>query len=323
MHFSTGLIFLLTVLGIVFYYLQKKQEEDDCDHKNSSLSSSFDERSVHKEEEGQRKDSSSSSLQDKQCRQFSLAKIKLATNDFDDAFVIGNGWFGKVYKGRLDFWEGIDVAIKRLNVDSNQGATEFRAEIEMLSKFRHSHIVSLLGYHEGSGEGEMILVYEYMPNGSLEDHLHKRRANLSLLTWVQRLQICIGAARGLDYLHTGTGVQTRVIHRDVKSSNILLDENLAAKISDFGLSRIGPANQSGTTNVYTDLIRGTFGYMDAEYFATHRLTRKCMHLELCYWKCCVVGLLWILHWMRSSTALLYGPKSASEKVALIKSLIHV
>ncbi|KAJ0538074.1 putative protein kinase RLK-Pelle-CrRLK1L-1 family [Helianthus annuus] len=124
----------------------------------------------------------------------------------------------------------------------------------------------------------MILIYEYMPNGSLEDHLHKKRANTSSyspLTWIQRLNICIDAARGLDYLHTGTGVQHRVIHRDVKSSNILLDENLASKIADFGLSRITPASQSGaTTNVYTGQIVSTFGYMDAEYFSTHRLTRK-------------------------------------------------
>ncbi|KAL7587590.1 hypothetical protein Lser_V15G36638 [Lactuca serriola] len=147
----------------------------------------------------------------------------------------------------------------------------------MLSKFRHGHIVSLLGYHEGSDKREMILVYEYMPNGSLEDHLHKRRANgskCSLLTWVQRLNICIGAARGLDYLHSGTSLQSTVIHRDIKSSNILLDEKLAAKISDFGLSTIGPANQVGTTNVYTNQIRGTFGYIDSEYYTTRRLTRK-------------------------------------------------
>ncbi|KAL8218377.1 hypothetical protein R6Q57_021750 [Mikania cordata] len=216
----------------------------------------------------------STSPPDKQCRHFSLAEIKSATNDFDDAFVIGKGGFGKVYKGKIDVGPSTDVAIKRLNLDSNQGASEFWAEIEMLSKFRHSHIVSLFGYCEK----QMILVYEYMPNGSLEDHLHKKRANgsnSSSLTWIQRLNICIGAARGLDYLHTGTGVQCRVIHRDVKSSNVLLDNNLTAKISDFGLSRIGPACQPGsTTNVYTDQIKGTFGYMDAEYFSTRRLTRK-------------------------------------------------
>ncbi|KAL4575391.1 hypothetical protein LXL04_022234 [Taraxacum kok-saghyz] len=268
MNFSTGLILLFTVLGIVFHYLRKKQEEDDGEHNNSSLSSP--------KEDDQRKDSPSS-LQDNQCRRFSLAEIKLATNDFDDELVIGKGGFGNVYRGKIDLRGGTDVAIKRLKLDSGQGAIEFQAEIEMLSKFRHSHIVSLLGYHEASDKREMIIVYEYMPNGSLEDHLHKKRVNgknSSILTWVQRLQICIGAARGLDYLHTGTSIQSRVLHRDIKSSNILLDENFSAKISDFGLSRIGPANLVGTTNVFTDQIRGTFGYMDAEYFATHRLTRK-------------------------------------------------
>ncbi|PWA48700.1 serine/threonine/dual specificity protein kinase, catalytic domain-containing protein [Artemisia annua] len=256
---------------------KKQLEEDDGEQRNSSQSSSLDRQSVHKEDHCERKCSSLLSSHDKRCRVFSLAEIKLATQDFDDALVIGKGGFGMVYKGKFDFWEGVDVAIKRSNLDSNQGASEFWAEIEMLSKFRHSHIVSLLGYCEDSSTREMILVYEYMPNGSLDDHLHKRKANgrnSSQLTWVQRLNICIDAARGLDYLHTGTGVESRVIHRDVKSSNILLDEKLAAKISDFGVSRIGPAYQLGTTNVYTGLIRGTFGYMDAEYFSTHRLTRK-------------------------------------------------
>nr|XP_043614184.1 receptor like protein kinase S.2-like isoform X2 [Erigeron canadensis] len=264
MYFSTVLIILFIILDILFYYLQKQHEENDGEMMSSFPSSSYDQKSVHM-------DSPLSSSSPN----FSLAEIKLATRDFDDALVIGKGGFGKVYKGKIDYLgKGIEVAIKRLNLDSNQGAAEFWAEVEMLSKFRHSHIVSLLGYCEE----EMILVYEYIPNGSLEDHLHKRRgnrSNASALTWVERLNICIGAARGLDYLHTGTGVQSRVIHRDVKSSNILLDENLSAKISDFGLSRIGPAYQLGsTTNVYTDQIKGTFGYMDAEYFSTRRLTRK-------------------------------------------------
>ncbi|KAM0042474.1 putative protein kinase RLK-Pelle-CrRLK1L-1 family [Helianthus debilis subsp. tardiflorus] len=250
-------------------------QEDNGEQKSSASSTSLDIRSMHEEDDGERKDPSlSSSSLYKQCQVFSLAEIKLATNDFDDAFVIGKGGFGQVYKGKIDFGASTDVAIKRLDCNSNQGATEFYAEIEMLSKIRHSHIVSLPGYCET----DMILVYEYMPNGSLEDHLHKKRANTSSyspLTWIQRLNICIDAARGLDYLHTGTGVQHRVIHRDVKSSNILLDENLASKIADFGLSRITPASQSGaTTNVYTGQIVSTFGYMDAEYFLTHRLTRK-------------------------------------------------
>nr|GEX60057.1 serine/threonine/dual specificity protein kinase, catalytic domain-containing protein [Tanacetum cinerariifolium] len=134
-------------------------------------------------------------------------------------------------------WNAVSLWDLRLNMDSNQGAIEFWAEIEMLSKFRHSYIVSLLGYCEESGNREMILVYEYMSNGSPYDHFHKNRANRSNsspLSWVQMLNICVGATRGLDYLHRGTSVQFRVIHRDVKSSNIFLNENLEAKISTLG-----------------------------------------------------------------------------------------
>ena len=144
------------------------------------------------------------------------------------------------------------VAIKRLDSMSNQGATEFWAEVEMLSKLRHCNLVSLFGYCNYGKE--MILVYEYMPNGTLEDHLHKLGTPLS---WLQRLNICIGAARGLHYLHTGTGIQVGIIHRDVKSSNILLHESWAAKISDFGLSKIGPTNQPSTC--INTIVKGTFG----------------------------------------------------------------
>nr|GEZ46224.1 serine/threonine/dual specificity protein kinase, catalytic domain-containing protein [Tanacetum cinerariifolium] len=133
------------------------------------------------------------------------------------------------------------------------------------------------GYCEDSSIHEMILVYEYMPDESLHHHLNKRKVNgrnSSPLTWVERPNICIGSTRALDYLYTGTGVESRVIHHDVKSSNVLLDEKLVAKSIDFGVSRIGPTNQLGTINVYIGLIRGTFGYMDVEYLSTHRLTRK-------------------------------------------------
>ena len=199
---------------------------------------------------------------------FSLAEIQYATRDFDDEMVIGQGGFGKVYGSYISVEKTIHVvAIKRLDCMSNQGATEFKAEIEMLSKLRHCHLVSLIGFCEDNKE--MILVYEYMPHGTLYDHLHKADTPLS---WVQRLKIAIGAARGLDYLHTGIGTQHGIIHRDVKSSNILLDENWEAMISDFGLSKIGPTNQSVS---YIDAsIKGTFGYLDPEYFYTTKLTRK-------------------------------------------------
>ncbi|XP_071740559.1 probable serine/threonine-protein kinase PBL7 [Rutidosis leptorrhynchoides] len=159
------------------------------------------------------------------------------------------------------------VALKCLQTTSNQGVREFEAEIEILSKLRHGNLVSLIGYcNEGN---EMVLAYEFMPNGNLQDHLHKTGTGLS---WLQRLKICIGAARGLDYLHTGTSTQHGVIHRDVKSSNILLDGNFAAKISDFGLAKVGPINQ--TKSFVSTLVKGTFGYMDPSYFFSGKLTRK-------------------------------------------------
>ncbi|KAL4580879.1 hypothetical protein LXL04_017085 [Taraxacum kok-saghyz] len=202
------------------------------------------------------------------CRRFEFTEILSATDNFNESLVVGHGGFGKVYKGKiLNGSTLIVAAIKRLDSMSNQGEEEFRAEVEMLSKLRHSHLVSLFGYC--NYETEKILLYEYMPNGTLEDHLHKLGTRLS---WVQRLKICIGAARGLDYLHTGTGIETGVIHRDVKTSNILLHESWAAKISDFGLSRIAPTNQQST--YVNTLVKGTFGYFDPNYFATGRLTRK-------------------------------------------------
>ncbi|KAM7485627.1 hypothetical protein LguiA_001636 [Lonicera macranthoides] len=219
------------------------------------------------------------------CRRFSLLEILAATNNFDNSMVIGKGGFGTVYKGDIIDNDGAytTVAFKRLNPLSKQGAPEFWTEINMLSNFRHSHLVSLIGYCDH--HNEMIIVYEYMVRGTLADHLYKisrnnnryynnnNIGNSSPLSWVQRLKICIGAARGLDYLHTGTAILQRVIHRDVKSSNILLDENWEAKISDFGLSRIGPAEQE-VTHVSTAHIAGTFGYMDPDYFLTRRFTRK-------------------------------------------------
>ncbi|KAL8124687.1 uncharacterized protein LOC141718545 [Apium graveolens] len=249
--FATYAIVVITVLNIVMYKLKHSHEEY---HRESNIQppSSFE----------------------NQWRLFSIREILLATHNFDENLFLGRGGFGKVYKGILIDGAMTTVAVKRLNSKSRQGAREFWTEIEMLSNIRHSHIVSLIGYCNENHE--MILVYEYMPHGTLSDHLYKNSRNGSVafqpLSWEQRLKICVGAARGLDYLHTGTGLQKRVIHRDVKSSNILLDEHWEAKVSDFGLSKIGPANQS-CSHVSTN-VKGTPGYMDPEYFLTHRLTRK-------------------------------------------------
>ncbi|KAG5547261.1 hypothetical protein RHGRI_013062 [Rhododendron griersonianum] len=200
-----------------------------------------------------------------------LCHILKATNDFDDALVTGTGGFGKVYKANID--DGATttvVAIKRLSANSRQGATEFWTELELLSKFRHANLVSLIGYC--NEYREMIIVYEYMAKGTLADHLYKTSTreesggSRSHLTWEQRLNICLDAGRGLDYLHNGG-----IIHRDVKSTNILLDEYLVAKVSDLGISK--SMTTYLTTHVSTN-VKGTFGYLDPDYSLTHRLTRK-------------------------------------------------
>jgi serine/threonine protein kinase len=158
------------------------------------------------------------------CLHFSIEEIRIATKNFNDGLIIGNGGFGNVYKGNIERCHA-PVAIKRLRPGSDQGAHEFRTEIELLSRFRHPHLVSLIGYcNEG---GEMILVYDFMARGTLRDHLYGSKVPLS---WNRRLEICLGAARGIQFLHAGVNDDKRmVIHRDVKSTNILLDENWVAK----------------------------------------------------------------------------------------------
>ncbi|BAS70479.1 Os01g0155500, partial [Oryza sativa Japonica Group] len=199
---------------------------------------------------------------------FPFAALQDATGNFDEGLVIGEGGFGKVYAAVLQ--DGTKVAVKRANPESRQGAREFRTEIEMLSGLRHRHLVSLIGYCDE--QDEMILLYEYMEHGSLRSRLYgggAATATATALSWAQRLEACAGAARGLLYLHTATAKP--VIHRDVKSSNILLDDGLTAKVADFGLSKAGP--DMDETHVST-AVKGSFGYVDPEYVRTRKLTAK-------------------------------------------------
>nr|XP_043630405.1 probable serine/threonine-protein kinase PBL23 [Erigeron canadensis] len=195
-----------------------------------------------------------------------MKDIVSATNNFDPNNLIGRGGFGCVYKGELSFPEGqILVAFKQLDRRLGQGKNEFWKEIMMLSKYKHENLISLLHFCiEGD---EMILVYEYASRGSLDRYL----SDISL-TWIQRLKICVGAARGLSFLHDPVETQQRLIHRDIKSANILLDENWTAKISDFGLSKVGPANQAQTYLISNAV--GTHGYCDPLYWETGFLSKE-------------------------------------------------
>ncbi|GKD91528.1 receptor-like protein kinase HERK 1, partial [Tanacetum coccineum] len=195
-----------------------------------------------------------------------LQDIKSATDNFEENNVIGRGGFGKVYKGEL-LLSGVKiiVAIKRLDTELGQGAPEFWKEIMFLSRYKHENLVSLLGFCDESPES--LLVYEYLPNKSFDRYLSGTE-----LSWNQRLRICIGTAYGLQYLHEPNAGHQRVLHRDIKSSNILLDQNWKPKISDFGLSRIGPANQQFTF-LFSNAV-GTMGYFDPLYYETGFLTKE-------------------------------------------------
>ncbi|GJR04648.1 probable serine/threonine-protein kinase PBL12, partial [Tanacetum coccineum] len=209
-----------------------------------------------------------SSMKEFEHLKISLKNIKSATNEFGDNNCIGQGGFGKVYRGELVLpLLGVTlVAVKRLDRSLGQGTVEFWKEIMMLCRYKHENLVSLLGFCDENGEN--ILVYEYLSNKSLDFYLSSNN-----LSWNQRLYICIGAARGLKYLHDPNGTQQRVIHRDIKSANILLDKHWKAKISDLGLSKIGLANQEFTFLISNGV--GTMGYCDPLYVETGYLTKEC------------------------------------------------
>ncbi|KAJ0668821.1 putative protein kinase RLK-Pelle-RLCK-VIIa-2 family [Helianthus annuus] len=204
-------------------------------------------------------------------RVFTYAELRLATNDFARLRKIGEGGFGCVYKGSIKNGDGdlIAVAVKKLNRDGFQGHKQWVAEVQFLGVVDHPNLVKLIGYCAVDGERgiQRLLVYEFMPNKSLEDHLF--RNSHEPLPWKRRLQIMLGAAQGLAYLHEE--LEAQVIFRDFKTSNILLDEDFNPKLSDFGLAREGPTE--GNTHVST-AVMGTNGYAAPDYIETGHLTAK-------------------------------------------------
>ncbi|KAK8704676.1 hypothetical protein V6N13_048293 [Hibiscus sabdariffa] len=201
-------------------------------------------------------------------KNFTFKEMALATDNFNSSSQVGQGGYGKVYKGTLP--DETLIAIKRAEEGSLQGQREFLTEIKLLSRLHHRNLVSLVGYCDE--EGEQMLVYEFMPNGTLRDWLSAK--SKESLNFGMRLRIALGSAKGILYLHTEANPP--VFHRDIKASNILLDSKLNAKVADFGLSRLAPGlEDEGTVPDHVStVVRGTPGYLDPEYFLTHKLTDR-------------------------------------------------
>ncbi|XP_051128445.1 cysteine-rich receptor-like protein kinase 44 [Andrographis paniculata] len=187
--------------------------------------------------------------------QYNFRQISSATDDFSDANKLGQGGFGAVYKGML--WNGEEIAVKRLSRGSGQGEKEFKNEVQLMARLQHRNLVRLLGFAmEGS---EKLLIYEYVPNSSLDQFIFDP-IKRSLLDWERRLKIIGGIAKGLLYLHEDS--RLRIIHRDLKASNVLLDKEMNPKIGDFGMARLFGQDE---TQGNTSKIVGTYGYMSPEY----------------------------------------------------------
>nr|APR64170.1 hypothetical protein [Populus tomentosa] len=193
---------------------------------------------------------------------FSYEELARATDGFTDANLLGQGGFGYVHRGVLP--NGKEVAVKQLKAGSGQGEREFQAEVEIISRVHHKHLVSLVGYCITGAH--RLLVYEFVPNNTLEFHLHGK--GRPTMDWPTRLKIALGSAKGLAYLHEDC--HPKIIHRDIKASNILLDFKFEAKVADFGLAKI---TSDVNTHVSTRVM-GTFGYLAPEYASSGKLTDK-------------------------------------------------
>ncbi|CAA2933630.1 serine threonine- kinase CDL1-like [Olea europaea subsp. europaea] len=223
-------------------------------------------RAAEKKVDASKNPSSDGETNSVKARTFTYAELLAAMPNFKAENFLGEGGFGKVYKGHLQDTNEI-VAIKQLDRNGCQGIREFVVEVLTLNVANHPNLVKLIGY---CAEGDQrLLVYEFMPLGSLEDHLHGTRPNKKRLDWNTRMKIAAGAAKGLEYLHDK--MKPPVIYRDLKCSNILLGEGYYPKLSDFGLAKVGPSEDQ--THVSTRVM-GTYGYCAPEYAMTGQLTFK-------------------------------------------------
>ncbi|KAG6697115.1 hypothetical protein I3843_09G176600 [Carya illinoinensis] len=193
---------------------------------------------------------------------FTFCEIEDATRKFEKK--IGSGGFGVVFYGKMK--DGKEIAVKVLSSNSYQGKREFSNEVTLLSRIHHRNLVQFLGYCQ---EGDRcMLVYEFMHNGTLKEHLYGPLTHEHSIPWIKRLEVAEDAAKGIEYLHTGC--VPAIIHRDLKSSNILLDKHMKAKVSDFGLSKLAVDGASHVSSI----VRGTVGYLDPEYYISQQLTDK-------------------------------------------------
>ncbi|KAH7650685.1 Non-specific serine/threonine protein kinase protein, partial [Dioscorea alata] len=195
---------------------------------------------------------------------FSYQELQEATNDFNVSNELGDGGYSTVYKGKLK--DGRTVAVKRLYNNNYKRIEQFLNEVKILSCLRHQNLVTLYGCTPPESQ-ELLLVYEFIPNGTIADHLHGSRSNQKNLTWPLRMSIAIEIAEALTYLHA---IDPLIIHRDVKTNNILVDNNFHAKVADFGLSKLCPTD---ATHIST-APQGTPGYLDPEYHQCFQLTNK-------------------------------------------------
>ncbi|XP_058748102.1 receptor-like cytoplasmic kinase 176 [Vicia villosa] len=213
-------------------------------------------------------------LKSSNMKSFSLSELKTATRNFRPDSVVGEGGFGAVFKGWIDEQSltpvrpgtGVVIAVKRLNQEGLQGHSEWLTEINYLGQLHHPNLVKLIGYC--LEDEHRLLVYEFLTKGSLDNHLFRRASYFQPLSWTIRMKVALDAAKGLAYLHSD---EAKVIYRDFKTANILLDSSYNAKLSDFGLAKDGPA---GDKSHVSTRVMGTYGYAAPEYMATGHLTKK-------------------------------------------------
>ncbi|KAL6127067.1 hypothetical protein ACLB2K_075111 [Fragaria x ananassa] len=196
---------------------------------------------------------------------YPLKELLHATNNFHHDNKIGEGGFGSVYWGRTS--KGVEIAVKRLKTMSPKAEMEFAVEVEILGRVRHRNLLGLRGFYAGGDE--RLIVYDFMPNHSLITHLHGQLANDCLLDWTRRLSIMIGSADGLSYLHHEAN--PHIIHRDIKASNVLLDNDFQAKVADFGFAKLIPEGVSHLTT----RVKGTVGYLAPEYAMWGKVSESC------------------------------------------------